>query len=348
MSTAADFAQDCKELGMDTNQFPNLMRAMSESDIAIERSRSSLQQKFQGTATATDIVSFGSIARREATEQSDFDYLVMAYGLDPTGTTRRALTEADELRRGFFTEASELGRPGDSGVFGKVVSAAEMVEVIGLQGDTNHSQTRRILLLEESVSLLNQELHFSLIEGILARYLEVQKNGTAKVPRFLLNDIVRYWRTITVDYQAKTPAESPFHLRYLKLIISRKIAFVAALAPLICVEGEEDQLSYLTASYLKPASLRTTELAKHAQSHSLGPTITGQVSGMLEALNRFLGWTGDPEWRAKIESECSEKDLNRMPCFSEARKLGREVNDIAIDMFTSSYLIDFSKKYLLF
>lgn len=252
MNTATDFAESCNALGMNSTQFPYLMQAMSESDSAIETARASLQEKFQGSVSSTDVVAFGSIARREATEQSDFDYLVMAYGLEPTGTTRKVLTEADNIRFGFLKESSELGRPGLSGVFGKVVSAAEIVEIIGLQGDTNHSQTRRILLLEESVSLLNENLHRTLIEGILARYLEVQKNGTAKVPRFLLNDIVRYWRTITVDYQAKTPAGKPFHLRYLKLIVSRKIAFLAALAPLICAEGEEDQLSYLTRAYLSP------------------------------------------------------------------------------------------------
>lgn len=90
------------------------------------------------------------------------------------------------------------------------------------------------------------------------------------------------------------------------------------------------------------------ELAKRAQSGASDQGVTDQVGDILEALNRFLGWTGDVEWRSKLESECSTNDSTRMPYFNEARNLGRQVNEICISLFTSSYLNDFSKRYLLF
>jgi hypothetical protein len=214
-------------------------RALAESRI--ESSRKTLGGS---TVTGLDVVAFGSLARKEVTAESDFDYLVLATNLpdDPKAAVS-LLAKADNLR---FTWATETGHatgaitpPGASGVFAQAVGAFELVHHIGLQADTNHSLTRRMLLLEESVSLMNPTVRTQVLRAVLSRYLELGETSSKKVPRFLLNDVTRYWHTITVDYQAKArfgPDESG--LRYLKLIISRKVLYAGTLMSLLLC-GEE-------------------------------------------------------------------------------------------------------------
>src|SRR5207247_550348 len=70
---------------------------------------------------------------------------------------------------------------------------------------------------------------------LVDRYLlDYQTKPKPGVPRFLVNDVVRYWRTIAVDYQAKKwdELDENWGLRYLKLIVSRKLTFAGTLVSL--------------------------------------------------------------------------------------------------------------------
>ncbi len=252
------------------------------------------------------MVGFGSLARREMTPESDFDYIVLALELpNNPGSPHNLLGEADDLRRTWLIEEGHDGGavapPGPTDVFGRAVGAFELVERIGLQEDTNHSLTRRMLLLEESVSLMDAHVHEAVINATLRRYLDAGRTDQMKVPRFLLNDVVRYWRTISVDYQAKARAETaPSGLRYLKLLISRKTLFAGTLMSLLlcgtegCHQANEKDLT---------DQFRMTPLERLVQRYQHAPPHVQQaMEGVLDVVDEFLRRSGDRDWRARVKT----------------------------------------------
>lgn len=204
--------------------------------------RASLERSFPiETPGQICVVLSGSFARLEATHNSDWDSLVIVNELpDDLRVVKNIVREVDTIRR-----EKGIGGAGQTGLFGEYAIAGELMGRIGLQSDSNVNMTRRLSLLTESVSVYNAGLRTTLIETILARYCDDyhedsdrEQTKPIRVPRFLLNDIVRYWRTLAVDFGAKqwSSIQDDWHLRRIKLLTSRKVLFAGSLASLFLVE----------------------------------------------------------------------------------------------------------------
>ena len=201
---------------------------------AIERARAFSETRLEAlraripalVPAGASVVACGSYARREASAASDFDYFTImpagSAGPAPSGTWQRALKRA---------VAGIVGvEPAKDGAFAKVERADGMVRNIGGQHDDNQKLTRRMLFLLEGVPLSAETDARAVRRALLDRYLRA--NLDAGLALFLLDDVIRYYRTMAVDYEFKTregDRPKPWGLRKVKLMFSRKLLYASGL-----------------------------------------------------------------------------------------------------------------------
>lgn len=152
----------------------------------------------------TTLIVFGSLARGEWTHKSDLDWTLLVDG-EVDGSHADA---AREIRKA--AEELQLQEPGPTGLFGRLTFSHDLVHLIGGEDDTNTNTSRRMLLVLESVAIGEdpvRSVRSRVLRALLDRYvgedLFYHAPRSYLVPRFLLNDVSRYWRTITVDSAQK-------------------------------------------------------------------------------------------------------------------------------------------------
>ncbi len=152
----------------------------------------------------TSVVVFGSLARNEYTSGSDADWTLLIDG-EANSDHLRVAQKIKAAIEGIFKD------PSATGSFGGMTFSHQLIHNIGGPEDSNANMTQRILMLLDSRSIhgVGDAAYGRVVRGILNRYIEqevshLNRQKTAyKVPRFLLNDVVRFWRTMAVDFASK-------------------------------------------------------------------------------------------------------------------------------------------------
>lgn len=145
----------------------------------------------------------GSYGRLEGWKESDVDLFFLYDG--DKDTAPFPWTTFTQLAACLITATEEMGFPPFSGdgKYLEVLYVRDMEDVLGSRDDdSTNAFTARMLLLLESQPVYDEQLYATLLARIIGFYYrDYADNADDFVPGFLTNDILRFWRTLTLNYE---------------------------------------------------------------------------------------------------------------------------------------------------
>jgi predicted nucleotidyltransferase len=196
----------------------------------------------------------GSYARNEASIHSDIDLFFVYDGLlantqNPNIRSLRAFARVIEI-------ADDLQFPAFSndGEFLRILEAPEIKKELGGRNDDHLNYfTARMLMLLESVPVFGSNTYERILRDVVESYFrDYQHHPKDFRPIFLINDILRFWKTLCLNYENKRnqPEENSERkirqkIKNFKLKFSRMLTCygtIAAIAYLPTKSGPDEVL----------------------------------------------------------------------------------------------------------
>ncbi len=236
----------------------------------------------------------GSLGRMDAAEASDCDLLVLLSD---------AAMKNDAVAKALYEDVWEvlkplkLNAPKAIGSFSQPTSLEQVCDKqhVGAPNEDMRSFAKRLLLLLESQPMYNPEGYQKVMDAVVKSYAEdYVARDARKEWSFLINDLIRYFRSICVNYQWDfTNEQGKWPLRNIKLRHSRLIMY----GGLLMLLGECSRQRTKKVEWLKDR-LMLTPLERIAWVYSAnGDGSFFRVAGFYDT---FLGMLSKKEVREEL------------------------------------------------
>lgn len=266
----------------------------------------------------TTLYATGSGGRRELSPHSDLDVFLLRRG-------RPARTlDSVEIQAAIVRTLREVGFPPPSrdGEFLRMHTAERLVANIGKpEDDAENTFTARMLLLLESQPVAGETAYHAAVDDVIGAYWKnADYHPKDYLPIVLVNDIVRYWRILLLNYESKNtererelPVElvkADLRLRSYKLRFSRCMTCYSLLLALLSAArrtghvGRADVRAFVGESPMD-------RLARVARDFSGDARVTTLVATLRESYSDFLARTS--------ESKDAQDALFADPAYRRAR-----------------------------
>ena len=237
MTSGTPTAASPQQAGEATNALlahSGLQARRKESVARYEQARAAFSESTYLTGLPISIFCAGSMARMEIGKNSDLDLFVLGESGDGLDSRLAEYTLFAEL----IAINKELDYPpfSNDGKFLKIYHVDPLMNHTGSRRDDSENLfTARMLLMLESKPLLNPAKHSDCLASILPHYYRDKEGHEPFHPLFLLNDLLRYWRTLCLNYEARRngPGDVPWHKQNFNLKFSRMMTVFATVLPLI-------------------------------------------------------------------------------------------------------------------
>jgi hypothetical protein len=264
------------------------------------------------------IYATGSFGRREACQFSDIDLFIVSRGESREDRYWLTNLESILIKADLIRAARKLGFPSFSkdGQFLQHHTAYSLIATTGKEDDdVTNTFTARLLLLLESRPLIGEKVHAKIIDDVIAQYWkEFPDHADCFMPAYLANDILRYWRTLCLNYEARTSDQTPQDrakrkLTNYKLKHSRMLTCFSALLFLLDMYVKAETVTVSDAKRM--VSLMPTERVLSVITGSHDEKLTKAVEELLALYQQFLTVTNasEPDLLHLFSSEDERKKL---------------------------------------
>lgn len=184
------------------------------------------------TDPALTVFVAGSMGRAEMGARSDLDLFLVSVKSCDDSEQRQLIESLDELNRVLEYPPFSNRR------YVKVYQLGDLLRNTGSpQDDTENCFTARMLLLLESRVLANETTYLQVRDHVLSQYFRDERGKASYRPLFLLNDVLRYWRTLCLNYEElRHDRERPWWKKNINLKFSRMLTVFATVAALTVPE----------------------------------------------------------------------------------------------------------------
>lgn len=290
------------------------------SDARLEEVRTDLRKRLDEVEKSFRnpelcIYATGSLARGEASPHSDLD----AFFLLSESRDIRPLSRIREVQvlNCVVESANATAFPdfSNDGEFLKFLHVGDLIRHIGSREDDYHNAlTARMLLILESKHLYNEQVFRRFRADVVDAYFkDFHDHARSFRPIFLINDILRFWRTMCINYenarewrQQSAEKSAKGHLANLKLRFSRLNICFSFITHLIAKGGSLAPNNVLETCDMTPNE-RVYDLTR------LHPEVAENVAVLREKYAWFLDQMSKPkdivlEWIADEPSRTSAFD----------------------------------------
>jgi len=266
----------------------------------------------------------GSYARFEANKFSDLDIFLLKDGSvrkDKISKIDEILLDAELIK---IAREMEFGEFSNDGQYLEIHHIDDILENLGCsEDDYNNYFTARMLLLLESYPLYNSALYEKMIRKIINSYFrDYHDHDKDFRPIFLVNDIIRYYKTMCMNYEHKrnrptadTTAKAKAHLKNLKLKFSRLLTCYATI--LVLIQKKKT---------ITPNNL--TDIVKKTPIEKL--RLVGKVDPKLlnEIMNLYIWFLKLMDQPPTSILEWISKKSNRDNAFTNGRKFHKKMYEL--------------------
>jgi len=265
-------------------------RATAEARLARLRARLIAGEDLAGSSACVYMT--GSFGRGEAGGFSDLDLFVIAPGTSLRGESAPASDSTLKERLIDATRAEGFPPFTDGGKYLEPHSIDALVGALGSRtDDADNTFTARLLLLLESRVLVGDIAYRNAIAKVIDAYWrDFDRHRDDFLPAFLINDILRLWRTFCVNYEAGRRDEPvdervKAHVKRYKLKHSRLMTCYSAVAYLMNVHGRE---GVVRPDHARGMVKLTPTARIEAVGNERGGAVAAACVALLDRYERFL------------------------------------------------------------
>jgi predicted nucleotidyltransferase len=221
----------------------------------------------------------GSIGRKEIGTKSDLDIFIIADGKIATLDQYKLFAKIIQINNDLnFPDFSNDGQ------FLKIHELMPMINALGSPDDDSENFfTTRMLLILEGVPLCNSYYFDSHLQAVVSHYFrDADTHNNDFKPLFLLNDLLRFWRTLCMNYeQIRNRTDKPWRKKNINLKFSRMLTVFATVLQLVVRRIEIEELKEL-------CKLPPLERLAGALDHLSAKELTDRFSQFLDDYEFFL------------------------------------------------------------